>query len=74
MTSESFSRGNLGFRSNRIYELINYLEKNNYFTQCYAHMLPAIRKKASEKSLQATKKQTFYDDENPETEHNYHQG
>lgn len=36
-------------------------------------MLPAVRKKASEKSLQATKKQMFYDDENPETEHNYHQ-
>lgn len=29
-------------------------------------MLPAIRKKASENSLQAIKKQTFYDDENPE--------
>lgn len=36
-------------------------------------MLPAVRKKASEKSLQAIK-QTSYDDENPETEHNHHQG
>lgn len=37
-------------------------------------MLPAVGKKASEKSLRAIKKQSLYDDENPEIENNYDQG
>lgn len=73
MASGSFSKGDLHFRSYRMYMLIR---EKQLFHPNYVmlNMLPAIGKKVSEISLLAMEEQSDYDDENPETDSNCYEG